>query len=193
MLKKTLAVTLAVVFVLFAFASCGKKSDIVGNWKISLEFGELINSMVEDELSQDLGMDFSFDFSKIKIDIYLNIKDNGTYTISIDEDSMSSAIDDIVDVVVDGMIDALADMGVSMDDLGMSASEFRDYLAQYMDKDSLMGELDLEGSGKYKDNGTELILDGDDNSVIKYSVNGNKITVDIAVEGGVSLKGTGSK
>ncbi len=167
-MKKLIAMLLCLVMVL-GLAACGSsggKTGIVGNWKATVNFADIIGA-------EDLaGMEEYINVDKINLTITLKFTDDGKYTLALDQKS----VDNMIDVIADGMEDMFKDMaelyGISYEDLMAESgiSDLREALAEEMD----LG--DIEESGKYTWEDGVLTMDGEETDV---ELNGNTLTVDI--------------
>lgn len=174
MIKKTVALSLAAVFMIFALAACGKKT-IVGKWKVTVNVADQLASEIG-----DIGIDIGDDLS---IDLNMDFNEDGTYSMKLDEESADEFVDKVLDIMVEALGDTLG--GISKEDL-----------SSYINKDDIIDSMNLEDSGKYTDDGSKLTLENDDGEgTIEYKLDGDKLEVDLIIDEDSSetLHGTGTR
>lgn len=169
---------------------CGKKDDsksLVGEWQATLEMVDLLN----DSLAADPDMASYINIDSFALKMDLSLRDDGSFTMSLNEASVTDAVNGIKTPMKDGinayMEDMASGMGMSVDDLLAAAG---------MDLDSMIDEMlspemilssigDASESGNYvAQDGKLYLLDegvtkpGSDDEAIPYTLSGNKLSLE---------------
>ena len=131
-MKKRIALLLSFVLVLsLALCACGgeKKATVVGTWKADINLVDMLNQEME-----AAGMGDFIKLDSFNLPLVLEFKEDGTGSMSVDQEAMTATIDKLAEDLTAGMeayfteyfasmgleIDldeALAAAGISMDDL----------------------------------------------------------------------------
>ena len=170
-MKKTLSFILAAVVVLSALvvlASCGGSGTIDGEWKAEIELGKFMGGG-EDDLGVDL--------SGKSIDVLLNLKADGTFTVGIDEEKYKSVMKDVYKASFEAVAEAY---GFSVDDyIAMIGASNLDEAVEMMLTDD--EDADVEGSeGNYKYENDVLDLG---ETAFKVELSGSKLIFKELVSG----------
>lgn len=180
MVKKTLSLALAAVFMVLTLTACGKKH--VGKWNITIDFGQAIaDSMENDPFGTDA------DFSGIVINAIVEFNKNGTYSIQLNQDSLSVATDKMIDIIADDVYDSI-DPTMLGEKPEFTKEEYRELLAESITTDAISENLGLEGFGSYTYDGGKITLEG--GMGVIYEVDGDSIKLEFEKEG-YSIKGAG--
>lgn len=184
-MKKAVSIILCLVLVLsmlLTMTGCGEQSKFIGKWRGEIDLADMINEQfaADETMSQYLNID-SFEFS-----FTFEFKDDGTYSQSLDEDSLEDAMDDFIDDVVDGMEDYMDDeakkLGLTTSDV-LSASGYnsvREMVEESYSETSfeeITGELNNEGNFKVAD-GKLYLSDGKDYAIDEEQYYTYEITED---------------
>lgn len=170
-MKKTLSLILAAVVVLSALvvlASCGAKGEgIVGTWKANISFDKM---MAEEEGAAEQYEALGIDLKGKSVDLKLEIREDGTYTRSIDPEQMKSVMTDLFKAMIPAMAEM---MGSSVDDyLSMMGVSSIEEAAEKMLEEE--GTDDTTVNGKYTYEEGKLTLD---ETVATVELKGDDLTV----------------
>lgn len=197
-MKRRVSLLLALgLIAALVLGGCGKKDDsasLVGEWQATLEMANTLNeSLASDPTMADY---IKIDSFAMKMD--LSLRDDGTFTLALNEASVNEAFEGIKAPLKDGIT---AYMEASLEGTGMSVEDA--LAASGMDIDSMMDSMlspemitaslgDATESGSYvaKD-GKLYFLDegetkpGDDSAAMPYTLSGSKLTLDKPSSGDV--------
>ncbi len=186
-MKKLLAILLAVVMVL-GLAACDKGSDdeptIVGTWKGSVDLGTALKIAAQKDIYVPLWLDIMYTFDA-----------DGTYSLTVDKDSVETMLDDLVDVMIEVMYDPDMDLEAAVAAEGMTMEEFRKQFmdSMGMDVDQVTTNLSTKGFYKYEDGKLystkdKESLDAGDYIEINYiTLTAETMTITDAEQGGEKL------
>lgn len=192
-MKKLTAFSLCLVLIL-SLCACGAREDLSGTWTANLNMASYYNAELQNTdptIAEFLTLD-SFDMP-----IIMDLKADGTYTMSVDRAAMESILADVLDKTRAGLEayladllaqqgiemdvnDALAAMGISMDDL------LAEMTAQFT-SDEFYDSQFVEGCWKAED-GKFFSTDSLDAPVVTtgeyntYVLDGNTLSIDIGTE-----------
>lgn len=185
-----------VCVMLLALSGCGSQNDLVGNWESSVDFTDLFNdsmlqAMDDEEVAEYVTVD------KLSLNITMSLQEDGTYSLGLDEDSARQAMEGAINTVKDGIkryfekMIADQDLDMSVDDFftSMIGSDFDSYISEYIDMDDLMSNFEgIEENGTYKVSGTVLTLTSDAGEVeYTFELNGSELTLDGDDDTGMNL------
>ena len=146
-MKKLFAILLSLVM-LISLAACtpsgGGKPSIVGTWTGSMNMGAMLATAMQMDIDEDISCKMSFTF-----------KEDGTYTMQMDKDSVKDAMDAVVDLVIDMLVDIYEQQGVDLEaelaKEGMTMEDFVDTIMASANLEDMMGETEETGYYKYED------------------------------------------
>lgn len=187
--KVSLLLALGMIAAL-VLGGCGKKDeskDLVGEWQATLEMVDMLNESLASD--PDMAGYINIDSFALKMD--LSLRDDGSFTLSLNEASVTDALNSVKTPLKDGinayMEDMASGMGMSVDDLLSAAG---------MDLDSMIDEMlspeailasmgDASESGNYAaQDGKLYLLDegvtkpGSNDEAIPYTLSGNKLSLE---------------
>lgn len=186
-ITKLLALVLALALV-FSLTACAKQATITGSWKYVMDMSKVLESagmmdeadgsgMYTAEQLQAIKDAYGKIFEGLNLTMILDLKEDGTYTMDMDEASQKAAADTLsarlpevlpelfaamLGISVDELPAALETLGMSMDDLTNS----EEYSAEEM-----LGDFSSETEkGTYTFEEGKLVLTPEDGDVVTMTV-----------------------
>ena len=147
-MKKLLAILLTLAMLL-GLAACGNSGDsakptIVGTWKGSMNMGAVLEMALQMEIDEPISCSMTYTF-----------KEDGTTSVSVDEDSLADMMEALTDVVIGMMGEMFGeefDFEAMLEEEGMTEEEFREQIMASMNLEDMMGNMSVEnGYYKYED------------------------------------------
>lgn len=147
-MKKLFAVLLTLA-ILLGLAACGSsgsaaKPTIVGTWKGSMDMGAVLEMALQMEIDEPISCSMIYTF-----------KEDGTTSVSVDEDSLADMMEALTDVVIGMMGEMFGeefDFEAMLEEEGMTEEEFREQIMASMNLEDMMGNMSVEnGYYKYED------------------------------------------
>lgn len=147
-MKKLFAVLLTLAMLL-GLAACGSsgsaaKPTIVGTWKGSMNMGAVLEMALQMEIDEPISCSMIYTF-----------KEDGTTSVSVDEDSLADMMEALTDVVIGMMGEMFGeefDFEAMLEEEGMTEEEFREQIMASMNLEDMMGNMSVEnGYYKYED------------------------------------------
>lgn len=147
-MKKLLAILLTLAMLL-GLAACGSsgsaaKPTIVGTWKGSMDMGAVLEMALQMEIDEPISCSMTYTF-----------KEDGTTSVSVDEDSLADMMEALTDVVIGMMGEMFGeefDFEAMLEEEGMTEEEFREQIMASMNLEDMMGNMSVEnGYYKYED------------------------------------------
>ena len=147
-MKKLFAILLTLAMLL-GLAACGKSGDsakptIVGTWKGSIDMGAVLETALQMEIDEPLSCDVIYTY-----------KEDGTASISVDEDSFADMMEALTDVVIGMMGEMFGeefDFEAMLEAEGMTEEEFREQIMASVNVEEMLGDMGAEkGYYKYED------------------------------------------
>ena len=147
-MKKLFAVLLTLA-ILLGLAACGNSGDsakptIVGTWKGSIDMGAVLETALQMEIDEPLSCDVIYTY-----------KEDGTASISVDEDSFADMMEALTDVVIGMMGEMFGeefDFEAMLEAEGMTEEEFREQIMASVNVEEMLGDMGAEkGYYKYED------------------------------------------
>ena len=147
-MKKLFAVLLTLAMLL-GLAACGSSGDsakptIVGTWKGSINMGAVLEMALQMEIDEPISCSMIYTF-----------KEDGTTSVSVDEDSLADMMEALTDVVIGMMGEMFGeefDFEAMLEEEGMTEEEFREQIMASMNLEDMMGNMSVEnGYYKYED------------------------------------------
>ena len=185
-MKKTMSALLVLVLILSLGACSGSKgTGIHGTWA----------AVVDGTEAAGLNGVFPDFNTPLEMTIVYTIKEDGTYTASLDKDATRASISNFMKALapymVDSMIQGAADEGglteqeardYIQDTFGQSIEEYVDAMIEtQMDSDTLVDALNPEESGTFKVDGNQFITTFKDPSgtesteIVEFSLSGDTL------------------
>ena len=147
-MKKLFAILLTLAMLL-GLAACGNsgsaaKPTIVGTWKGSMDMGAVLEMALQMEIDEPISCSMTYTF-----------KEDGTTSVSVDEDSLADMMEALTDVVIGMMGEMFGeefDFEAMLEEEGMTEEEFREQIMASMNLEDMMGNMSVEnGYYKYED------------------------------------------
>lgn len=149
-MKKLFAVLLTLAMLL-GLAACGRSGGngggevtIVGTWKGSINMGAVLEMALQMEIDEPISCSMIYTF-----------KEDGTTSVSVDEDSLADMMEALTDVVIGMMGEMFGeefDFEAMLEEEGMTEEEFREQIMASMNLEDMMGNMSVEnGYYKYED------------------------------------------
>lgn len=147
-MKKLFAVLLTLAMLL-GLTACGSSGDsakptIVGTWKGSMNMGAVLEMALQMEIDEPISCSMIYTF-----------KEDGTTSVSVDEDSLADMMEALTDVVIGMMGEMFGeefDFEAMLEEEGMTEEEFREQIMASMNLEDMMGNMSVEnGYYKYED------------------------------------------
>lgn len=165
-------------------------APLYGTWEYDMDLSEMMQEMISSSLGEELsGVDTEF-----IIPLNLTFREDKTWTLAMDMDSMTAAMerfmDSIVDVVVEMLytegeaqgldratLDAafLQEYGMSVEEYGRTILGELDFSEAFADYEDLTGVYQLENGKLFMENSAEEF---DENDYAIYSVDGDQLSLD---------------
>lgn len=167
-MTKLLALIAALVLV-FTLSACAKPVSIIGTWKCNLDFCKVLDTAqsyddMDDQTKSAIAkMSECLKGENIYTTLVMELKEDNTFTLYVDEESSETAIrkiDEKMPEILPELIASVAGMTVeemeaSLAEFGMSMEDIQAMYAEAFDADSLVGSTNQESS-----NGTYTYKDG---------------------------------
>ncbi|MDR0890168.1 MAG: hypothetical protein LBM28_05955 [Oscillospiraceae bacterium] len=192
MVKKISAVLL-VLAMLLTFCACGADNNIAGKWKTTIDLSEMMNAYMSETIGAETPAD-----AKIAITLVMTLRDDGTFTIDADRDTLSADLSaymsEISDVLLELVYAEAEAMGMTREDFDAQVQlaynmTTEEYVA------SAYGGMDLSSSfdvmeaaeGVYKVDGDKLLFadtkdELSESDYVKFTLKDGKLTF-VSVEG----------
>ena len=191
-MKRILSLALAVFMAvaLLCFSGCSKESDaLIGTWEGDVNYAPLFNQMIQSAAGEGLGEYWTVE--DFRLTLVLTFRDDGTYSMTVDEEKLDIAIQQLkfklskgLEAFMQDLIDAsgtsqtveefMASLGVSPDELIDEAlgPDIRD---QMVKECSFDGNFTAKDGKLYTSAGLEFSIDEDTYEV--YEVTQNTLTL----------------
>ena len=197
-MRKRLSVTaliLAVLMIALCCAACGGEKTIIGTWRYTVDFEEIVRAKTPlDTLSGD-----ELTYAEKMLEIYKDVtgvvvmefKEDGTYSISADQETMASALEDLKANLSDILPDLIGILGQDMSEFeaqiqanGYTIEMYIDALFSQLDLNSLTENL--SSSGRYRLDGDKLYTSDQDGTIdeshyLIIELSGSKLKITEAV------------
>lgn len=129
--------------------TAGKSDEelIIGKWEADVKFNDELLSTVsggDEDVDMSEMMQY-FDFDKLSLKMSMEFKNDGTATVTIDDDDLNTFLENLVDVMCDGSIkltkEMLKDSDTTwedyLDSIEMTEAEFVNELREELEKEGL--------------------------------------------------------
>lgn len=195
-LKKITAFVLALMIVV-SLAACGGQSEgedesdkaIVGNWNHELVYRDYIDKVFQQSQgSVDPKLQVFYDelykaFDGFKINVILELKDDGTFVFTPDNESVKAAVEKVKENLKNVIPNALKAIGITDEQMkarGVSIDDMVNKINEGIDKFNYSGEyfykdnkLYLYDEGKERNDSQYLDIELNDNEFIVKKINGD--------------------
>ena len=139
-MKKLFAVLLTLAMLL-GLAACGSSGDsakptIVGTWKGSMNMGAVLEMALQMEIDEPISCSMIYTF-----------KEDGTTSVSVDEDSLADMMEALTDVVIGMMGEMFGeefDFEAMLEEEGMTEEEFREQIMASVNVEEMLGDMGAE-------------------------------------------------
>lgn len=190
--KVSLMLVLGMIAAL-VLSGCGKKDeskDLVGEWQATLEMADTLN----ESFASEPGMSEYLNIDSFALKMDLSLRDDGTFSMSLNEASVNDAFESIKQPLKDGMTAyleaSLEGTGMSLED-ALGGSDMDTMIDTMLSPEMITESLgDTTESGNYTaQDGKLYFLDAgvtkpDDNSEsMPYTLSGTKLTLDKPTNG----------
>lgn len=192
-MKRTLSVVTIIVMMLsllFCATGCGasEQEQFVGSWEAKVDFGKLVGEMMTSVEDMPEGYADNFDFGSAEITLQMTFDKDGTYEMSVDEDSAEDALKVLTEDMKEGLTKflqgQLAASGITMsveDALAASGMNLDDAVEKEMANLDIIDSMEKEGKYKVADGKlyTTETLDEEINEKIyeEYKLEGDTFTL----------------
>ena len=187
-MMKFLSLALVLMLVL-SLAACSGKSTIDNTWKYDLDFAKAMSMSGEDEEIPD---EFKDAFKDITVQVVMDLKADGTYTLGVDEESAKAAVPKMVDAMKAVLPDLLktmfgedTDIDALLAQQNMTMDDVLKQFTEELDADELTEELTKSAEkGTYTFEEGKLTLTPEEGNAVVYTaeLSGSKLTI-TAIEG----------
>ena len=168
-MKKKLSSLVSMLLVLvlsFSLVGCGGTTDedrIVGTWIAELDMSSMMDEQLEPVDEQMPGLLDSMELSPIIFEITAEFNDDGTWTMSFDEDQLTEVMTTFGTEFGDGMTAYLKDeLGLSDEDIENAfGGNLGETLVEEMDLESSIASLTTSQNGEYEIEDGTLYTAGD--------------------------------
>ena len=192
-MKKIIALSLCLILALSLCACGGAKEDLTGKWNANINMADAFNAEIA---AADPAMAEYMAVESFNLPLVLELKEDGTYTMSVDPAAMESTMTKLAEDMAAGLeayfTAIFAEQGLEMDVNEALAS-------MGMDLDTLVAELTAEltsedtfaafaSEGKYKAEKGKLHLTESMDEVINpaiyntYTLEGDTLTLEVGTE-----------
>lgn len=197
---RIMAIALVAIMMLGGMAACAKKSDaklILGKWETDLDLGKSLKDQMaasegeqgeEGEEGEDIGLDMSefmkdIDFDKMKMKCYFEFKDDGTYTMTPDDESFKVTMKEFLRSMMKPLMAMFG--GEATDEAILEMLEAKDWDEAIENFKQTEEGSDMNAKGTYEIKDGKLYLtDADDKDgkaqEFKYSINGSELKIELS-------------
>lgn len=183
--------------------ACGSKESLAGTWKTEVDITSFVTDGIGLAESFGLEEDFTME-SNLVVPLNLELKEDGTCTLSLDKEGFSASADaffaELIDIVVEATYKMAEDNGMTREQMDeMSDGDLKTYiqaLFDSMDLEGMLAEEDLNKSGAWKaEDGKLYLADSADElgeaTANAYQLDGSKLTLELTDSDMLDLSGVG--
>jgi len=172
MIKKIICILLLITLFVTVLSGCGSDKKLIGSWETQIDVTDAISQSIE----EDENLSKYIQIEEFKVSVIFTFKDDGTYSINVDEEGVSEAYAGMALSYASGLreyfTDLLAAQGSDMtvdELLENSGSTLEELAADSLDLDAYREAfLSVETDGRYKaDNGKLYTTDSTDSGISK--------------------------
>lgn len=187
-MKKYIALLLCLVLTL-SLCACGPKENLVGTWKTSINMAEMLNTAMA-----EAGMGDYVQVESFELPIIMELREDGTATLSVDAEGMAATADKLVEDMIPGLekflVDSVAAAGVelSLEEIlaASGIASMEEFAGQLKDEFLTAGAFDeVAAEMKYKAKDGKLYFSDDLESDVvlgeynTYKLEGDTLTLDV--------------
>lgn len=192
-MKKTIAYLLCLTLVLgMMLCGCGGQDTIIGTWTGEADLNETLNTSME-----QAGLGDYFNFTAFVLEMTVVFNEDGTYSMSVSEDSFTAACQAVAAELSSGMelylTDLLEEQGLDMtveEFLELSGISLEDLTSELLTEETLNEGLStLNISGQYIAEEGKLYTSGDIEEAVDmsycdtYTLDGSTLTITMTATG----------
>lgn len=182
--KVSLLLVLGMIAAL-VLGGCGKKDDskaLVGDWQATMEMADTLN----DSFGADPTMSEYIHIDSFAVKLDLSLRDDGTCSLAVNEDSVTEAFDGIKGTLKDGLTAYLDANGMSADVLAANGMDIDSYMDEMISPEMISQAVSSASvSGNYAAQDGKLYFlgegetkPGDNSGYMPYTLSGSKLTLD---------------
>ena len=187
-MKKYIALLLCLVLTL-SLCACGPKENLVGTWKTSVNMAEMLNTAMA-----EAGMGDYVQVESFELPIIMELREDGTASLSVDAEGMAATADKLVEDMIPGLekflVDSVAAAGVelSLEEIlaASGIASMEEFAGQLKDEFLTAGAFDeVAAEMKYKAKDGKLYFSDDLESDVvlgeynTYKLEGDTLTLDV--------------
>lgn len=187
-MKKYIALLLCLVLTL-SLCACGAKENLVGTWKTSINMAEMLNTAMA-----EAGMGDYVQVESFELPIIMELREDGTASLSVDAEGMAATADKLVEDMIPGLekflVDSVAAAGVelSLEEIlaASGIASMEEFAGQLKDEFLAAGAFDeVAAEMKYKAKDGKLYFSDDLESDVvlgeynTYKLEGDTLTLDV--------------
>lgn len=187
-MKKYIALLLCLVLTL-SLCACGPKENLVGTWKTSINMAEMLNTAMA-----EAGMGDYVQVESFELPIIMELREDGTASLSVDAEGMAATADKLVEDMIPGLekflVDSVAAAGVelSLEEIlaASGIASMEEFAVQLKDEFLTAGAFDeVAAEMKYKAKDGKLYFSDDLESDVvlgeynTYKLEGDTLTLDV--------------
>lgn len=187
-LTKIISVMLVLVMAVGLSGCANEKSAVLGTWKANVNLADYVNQgMAQEDASaaEYLSVDSFY------LTMVLTLREDNTYTVSLDESTVDTAMEQFKQDIRGGMeqylVDMMAESGIeaTIDEIMEAAGTSMEELLEQAFTDEMVHQIvdEARSEGKFKVKSGKLYLSAgldyevDDNVYDNYKVDGNTLTL----------------
>lgn len=187
-LTKLVSILMVLVMMVGLSGCSNEKNAVLGSWKASMNLAEYLNQGIAQEdatAAEYLSVDSFY------LTMVLTFKEDNTYTITLDENSVDAAVEQLKTDIRGGMerylVDMMAQMGVVMtiDEIMKASNTTMDKLMDEFFSDEMVEQMvgGASSEGKFKAKSGRIFLSAgldyevDPNVYGIYKVDGSTLTI----------------
>lgn len=192
-MKRTIAIILTVILAAVMLVGCSnEQSKLLGTWKAEANLAEGIEQVMLEELGEQAEY---FSIQDFTVNFVMTLNSDGTYSMTVEEDSVQTAFDALMEDMEAGMVkmleEQISEMGIalSVEDMlaasGMTMESMMDQLKQGLENAGVMEQVIEESTeeGRFKAKDGKLYMSAgleyqvDENVYDTYTLDGDTLTL----------------
>ncbi len=152
-MKKVMATVICLALLITVISGCERNPGLTGVWRGSVDFTDLLNEKMGGVYTMG-----EFTFQDICVDFTLTLRTDGTFRLSVEEESLENMAKQMTQQVTDGLEQTIEQM-IKERDLNISLSDFLTMVGIDMDAlvQQVVGTMDIsaiaehtQSEGKYE-------------------------------------------